>query len=452
MSDNKDPIASIPEPPKGTDPALRGFLNAIKEALEVRLGRRGDPLEEGITKRELVEAGIAKLRASGRRGSVRLEPVLVEAPGKSVTPPAPAAAAAAGVYGGIALGWESPFNQYNIHAYVEVWRSEEPDPTTRVLLDASRGTSYFDRILEKGEKTYYYWLCSVSEFGRRGPFTDMLTATKPADVDEVLEELNGRLDLSMLNAVFQADYQGLKNALSSTSQTLASVNTTVSAQGQTLSNLSGTVNAQGQTLNNLSGTVSGQATQITNLSASINQQAAITSSYAASWSLTLNSNGYVSGMASYNNGSKSEFAIVADVFWLATSANTKVRPFIVENNTVYMNAAVIKDASITSAKIANVSFGKIVDSNGNPVMQVSGKLRADLIDVGTIQVGNANISGIIQSNAVGSNGQPRWVLDKNGGLSLNSVGGSGRMEVRDSVIKCYDASNRLRLHIGNLQA
>lgn len=436
MSD-KDKIASIPEPPKNADPSLRGFLTAIKEVLEVRLGRRGDPMEEGITKRELVESGIAKLRLNPR-GVPQLEPVAVEQPGKSITPPVPAGASAVGVYGGIALGWDSPFNQYNVHAFVEIWRSDQPDPTTRVLLDSSRGTSYFDRIHEKGERTYYYWLCSVSEFGRRGPMSEMLTATKPADVDEVLDDLNGRIDLSMLNEVFQSDYQGVKNAVSSTTQTLASVSSTVSSQAQQLSNLSGTVN--------------GQAQQITNLSASITQQAAITSSYAASWSLMLNSNGYVSGLASYNNGTKSEFAIVADVFWLATSANTKVRPFIVEGGTVYMNAAVIKDASITSAKIANVSFGKIVDGSGNPVMQVSGKLRADLIDVGNIQIGNGNISGVIQSNALGSNGQPRWVLDKNGGLSLNSVGGSGRMEVRDSVIKCYDSSGRLRVHIGNLQA
>ena len=33
-------IASIPEPPKNADPSLRSFLAAVKEALEVRLGRR----------------------------------------------------------------------------------------------------------------------------------------------------------------------------------------------------------------------------------------------------------------------------------------------------------------------------------------------------------------------------------------------------------------------------
>ena len=440
---DKDKIASIPEPPKTADPAMRSFMLAMKEALEVRLGRRGDPLEEGVTKRDLVKAGIARLKGPHKRD---LEPVAVEQPVNNVVPPAPAAASAVGVYGGIALGWDSPFSQYPVHAYVEIWRSDQPDPTTRVLLDSSRGTSYFDRITDKGEVTYYYWLVSVSEFGRRGAFSPMLTGGKPADIDTVLEELNGRLDLSMLNAAFQADYQGMRDAVNSTSQTLASVSGTVTSLTGTVDGLSGTVG-------DLNAAVGSQGQTLTNLSATVTQQAGVTSSYAASWSLTLNSNGYVSGLASYNNGSKAEFAIVSDVFWIATPGSTnKVRPFVVENGTVYMNTAVIKDASISEAKIGNVSIGKIRDANGNPIMQVSGKLRADLIDVGTIQVGNANISGIIQSNAVGSNGQPRWVLDKNGGLSLNSVGGSGRMEVRDSVIKCYDASNRLRLHIGNLQA
>ena len=52
-------------PPK-TDRELKIALDAIKEALEVRLGRRGDPLDRAVTLRELSDSGIVKVRNSAR--------------------------------------------------------------------------------------------------------------------------------------------------------------------------------------------------------------------------------------------------------------------------------------------------------------------------------------------------------------------------------------------------
>ena len=48
-------------PPK-TDRELKIALDSIKEALEVRLGRRGDPLDRAVTLRELSDANIVKVR------------------------------------------------------------------------------------------------------------------------------------------------------------------------------------------------------------------------------------------------------------------------------------------------------------------------------------------------------------------------------------------------------
>ena len=45
-------------PPK-TDRELKIALDSIKEAVEVRLGRRGDPLDRAVTLRELVKSGLA---------------------------------------------------------------------------------------------------------------------------------------------------------------------------------------------------------------------------------------------------------------------------------------------------------------------------------------------------------------------------------------------------------
>lgn len=83
---------------------------------------------------------------------------------------------------------------------------------------------------------------------------------------------------------------------------------------------------------------------------------------------------------------------------------------------------------------------------------LAGKLRADAIDVENLQVTDANFSGVLRSTQVASNGQPRWILDKNGGMALNGSGTSGRMEMRDDVIKVFDNLGRRRVQIGDLRA
>ena len=48
-------------PPK-TDRELKLALDDIKQALEIRLGLRGDPLDRAVTLRELEDSGIVKVR------------------------------------------------------------------------------------------------------------------------------------------------------------------------------------------------------------------------------------------------------------------------------------------------------------------------------------------------------------------------------------------------------
>ena len=47
-------------PPK-TDRELKLALEDIKQALEIRLGLRGDPLDRAVTLRELKDSGIVKV-------------------------------------------------------------------------------------------------------------------------------------------------------------------------------------------------------------------------------------------------------------------------------------------------------------------------------------------------------------------------------------------------------
>ncbi|KII34837.1 hypothetical protein NL64_06110 [Pseudomonas fluorescens] len=381
---------TIPEPPKDASPQMRQMLAAMKEAVEVRLGRRGDPLEEGVTRRDLLEGGIARL---GGQGNGQLVPVTVESAEARIIPPMPVALGAEGVFGGISLTWDTPYQQYNVHAFAEIWRSDKPDPTTRVLLDSSRGQLYFDRIPDSNATKYYYWVRFLSEYNREGPFSNVVSATKQADVAELMADISGHIDEGDLSASFRGTVNGMKTSITQTSQVVEGLK--------------------------------------------------------AQYTVRLDVNGYISGFGSYNNGTTSEFAILADTFWVASPGSTgKIKPFILYNNVLYLDAAVIRDGTIQQGKLGPISFGKLVDGAGNPVTTVAGRLRVDMIDVNSIQITDANIAGVIRSNQVASNGQPRWILDKNGGMAMNSSNGNGRFEMRDNVMKFFDNA-RLRIQLGD---
>lgn len=369
-------LAPIPEPPKSADPALRAFLNSIKEAVEVRLGRRGDPLEEAITKRELLDAGIAKLRSSH---NASLQPVVTAPEEARIVPPVPVGFVAEGVFGGIHLTWENPFQAYNVHAYTEVWRGESNDPAKRILLNSSRGGTFFDRIPDSDSKEYWYWVRFVSEYNREGAFSLPFKASKQADVREIMEQISGEIAQSDLTEAFRDEVAQLK----------------------------------------------------------------------ASYVVKLDNSGYAAGFGLYNTGAVAEFAVWADRFSVGRPGMNAVRPFIVNNNTVYIDTAMIRDASIQQGKLGPISFGKITDAQGNSVTTLGGKLRADAIDVENLQVTDANIAGVLRSNQVASNGQPRWILDKNGGLALNGSGSGGRMEIRDNLIRMFYPNGNLLLRMGS---
>lgn len=174
----------------------------------------------------------------------------------------------------------------------------------------------------------------------------------------------------------------------------------------------------------------------------------------AQYTVKMDVNGYASGFGAYNDGQTADFAVLADRFWIARPGvpDSAVKPFMIVGGKTYIDSAFIREASIQEGQLGPISFGKIFDNAGRPVTTVGGKLRADVIDVNSLQVVDANIAGVIKSNIKGSNGQPRWILDKAGGFTMNGAGSSGRLEMRDDVLKVFDSGGRIRVQIGNLNA
>ena len=114
----------------------------------------------------------------------------------------------------------------------------------------------------------------------------------------------------------------------------------------------------------------------------------------------------------------------------------------------YLDVAFIREGSIQEGHLGPITFGKIFDAAGKPVTTVAGKLRADMLDVDELRVGNGNIAGALESSARGANGRPRWRLDKEGGFEVNGPSGKGSLDIADGLLQARYPSGALLMRLG----
>lgn len=170
------------------------------------------------------------------------------------------------------------------------------------------------------------------------------------------------------------------------------------ARAQADQNLNSTisgVSAAVQTKVNTYATENGQVGGIyaVNLGAKVNGQA-----LQAGFSIAIdNSNGQLKARSFWD----------VDQFAIGRAGQNLDLPFFIDGGQVYMRSAIIKDGSITNAKIGN-----------------------------TIQSNN------YQPNVAG------WSLDKGGNFAINGSDGAGRMVINNTQILVYDQSGVLRVVLG----
>lgn len=75
----------------------------------------------------------------------------------------------------------------------------------------------------------------------------------------------------------------------------------------------------------------------------------------ARYTAVVDVNGLVGGFGVYNDGTSVQAGFNVDTFWVGRTVN-KVKPFIIDGGVVYINQAMIADASITSAKIQTAAI------------------------------------------------------------------------------------------------
>lgn len=146
----------------------------------------------------------------------------------------------------------------------------------------------------------------------------------------------------------------------------------------------------------------------------------------------------------------------ADLSGKVSSAYT-IKTSVSVNGRTYMSAIGVgtDNASgiIESQVLLAASRVAIIDPNGSavtaPFVVQGGQVFISQALIGTAWIGSANIADVIQATAVGANGQPLWVLNKNSGITFNGANaGSGYAVSDNSGGRAYDNNGTLRVRWG----
>lgn len=172
------PVA-IPSLPPLSDPALRGFLTSMKEALEVRLRQRGSALDAAPTFRDLIDAGIFNIKDGATIGGKSytadqllglIEFTLPAWITSDTAPPPPTGLTVTVKLLQVEVTWDA--STFDLFDHTEVWRSSSNNLSTATLVGTTGGALHND-ALPNASTAYYYWARHVSRNGLKSPFNDV---------------------------------------------------------------------------------------------------------------------------------------------------------------------------------------------------------------------------------------------------------------------------------------
>jgi uncharacterized coiled-coil protein SlyX len=203
-------VPGIPKPPADVSPALRKYLESVTEAVEIRLGRRGDPRDRAITLRELIDSGLATELSSrpfvvGQSGDPGFGPDR-----DTTTPTAPTNFSATGGYAIVTVFWDYP--NYGPHSHTEIWRHDQNIIGDAQLVGISSGISFVDPVGEGA--SYYYWARHVSLYDVYGPYNAVsgTLAQTALNVQLLLSELTNAISASQLTQELASQIDGAGTA------------------------------------------------------------------------------------------------------------------------------------------------------------------------------------------------------------------------------------------------
>ena len=197
----------VPAIPDVRDDNVKDVLRAIKATLDGREGSIGDPLDQGVTLRDLTALNLAVAGGGGTTGTSgggflpvvpTLPPVVSNYnPSTDFTvPPAPTGLRARGGFTNVYLEWDGA--PYRNHSYTEIWRASVDNLAQAVFVGTTAASLYADPVAP--DTTYFYWIRFVSRANVTGPYnrTSGTTATTALDVGSALTALSSEIQSSQL--------------------------------------------------------------------------------------------------------------------------------------------------------------------------------------------------------------------------------------------------------------
>ena len=386
-------------------------------------------------------------------------------------------------FGGIDVNWTWPDTYPEAVAYTAVYRGTSDDFASAVLiLGAAAGNYFYDKTENALAIQYYYWIQITSVYGTKSQLIGPAAATAKPRIDQMIEDLSGQIDNGLLSPALKNEIGRIElNALSITQEILqrqledetiaAQVNVVGAYSDETRALLQEEVLArttQGSafvsTVNTLwaetssglasiqvqqtalSNELQAMAEQLTKLETQVGEDLAQVLqtmqtkidvvdgkvvAIGALYTAQVNVNGLIGGFGVYNDGTTVEAGFDVDRFWVGRTNGNKRKPFIIENEIVYIDDAAIRQ----------LTFSKLRDESGSFIVE-NGKIRADYIQVDSLIINQAQSLNY----EAGISG---WVLRADGDLEFNGpAAGGGRLTMTNKLIQVFDSNNVLRVRLG----
>lgn len=223
-------------------------------------------------------------------------------------------------------------------------------------------------------------------------------------VDQMAQTItNNERTQSSLNTSLQSQIDAQASANIKNQTELNNATTSLAAIKSTQQTQATTISALSQQQTNLTAQVGGQSAELQELKKTVVENGNVNSTWMVKMETNSNGKKYAAGIALGIDGKnlQSQFLVQADRFGLINTSNgNTTTPFVVENGVAYMNAAVIKDGSITNAKIGGeIRSDNFVDgSQGWRVGKDGSSQFNNVIVRGTVYATDGRFDGTVYAN------------------------------------------------------
>ncbi|HBW7576690.1 TPA: DUF1983 domain-containing protein [Klebsiella pneumoniae] len=236
-------------------------------------------------------------------------------------------------------------------------------------------------------------------------------------VDQMAQTItNNEKTQSSLNTSLQSQIDAQASANIKNQTELNNATTSLAAIKSTQQTQATTISALSQQQTNLTAQVGGQSAELQELKKTVVENGNVNSTWMVKMETNSNGKKYAAGIALGIDGKnlQSQFLVQADRFGLINTSNgNTTTPFVIENGVAYINAAVIKDGSITSAKIGgeirsdnfvNGSNGWRIGKDGSSQFNnvvIRGEVHANTGVLNNVTINeNCTVLGTVQANKI----------------------------------------------------